>query len=178
MVIVREMREADIEAVSTVRVNSWKVAYAGLIPAAHLDGMNVETDAVSRREWFERGAGSVDNLVAEVDGAVVGWACLGPCRDEDALPGDGEIYAIYALPDWFGTGVGRALMQSAMSYAAQRSYERVLLWVLRDNPRARRFYAAAGFAPDGAEEGFAVGAATVPEVRYVTRTSPNGRYSG
>ena len=45
-------------------------------------------------------------------------------------------------------------------------YGAALLWVLEDNPRARRFYERAGWAPDGvrkAEERFGVRAA---EVRY------------
>ena len=42
----------------------------------------------------------------------------------------------------------------------------IFLWVLGNNVRARRFYEMAGFAADGAEEGFEVGDAVVPEVRY------------
>jgi RimJ/RimL family protein N-acetyltransferase len=45
-------------------------------------------------------------------------------------------------------------------------YGAALLWVLEDNPRARRFYERAGWAPDGvrkAEERLGVRAA---EVRY------------
>lgn len=43
----------------------------------------------------------------------------------------------------------------------------MLLWVLKGNARARRFYERAGFRPDGAEEPFEVEGVAVPEVRYV-----------
>jgi ribosomal protein S18 acetylase RimI-like enzyme len=172
MVVVREMQEADIEAVSTVRVRSWKAAYAGLVPAAYLDSMSVEADAATRRGTFARSTGAEDNLVAEVDGEVVGWACMGPSRDDDAPAGDGELYAIYLLPEVFGTGVGKALMQVVFSYAVKRSYERLTLWVFRDNARAKGFYAASGFAADGAVADWTVGEEAIPEVRYCAQVAP------
>ena len=43
----------------------------------------------------------------------------------------------------------------------------MLLWVLKGNDRARRFYQRAGFTADGAEEPFDVDGVAVPEVRYV-----------
>jgi hypothetical protein len=42
----------------------------------------------------------------------------------------------------------------------------LLLWVLRDNVRARRFYAAAGYVSDGAVESDLYGETAVEEVRY------------
>ena len=40
----------------------------------------------------------------------------GPCRDDD-LPDAGEIYAIYAHPDHWSTGLGRALLPAAIEHA-------------------------------------------------------------
>ncbi|NUL25824.1 hypothetical protein HRW17_26205, partial [Streptomyces lunaelactis] len=48
----------------------------------------------------------------------------------------------------------------------------MLLWVLKENDRARRFYEKAGFAPDGAEEPFEVDGVAVPEVRYARALAP------
>uniref|UniRef100_UPI0035324AA9 hypothetical protein n=1 Tax=Streptomyces castrisilvae TaxID=3033811 RepID=UPI0035324AA9 len=45
MTHVREMDEADIKAVSTIRVRGWQAAYADIVPRTYLDAMTVEGDA-------------------------------------------------------------------------------------------------------------------------------------
>ncbi|MGA5420118.1 GNAT family N-acetyltransferase [Streptomyces lavendulocolor] len=165
---VRDMVEADCEAVAEVRVRGWRFAYDGLIPAWYLRAMTVEADAATRRKHFARDGARHTHLVAERAGSVVGWACHGPNRDGSAT-GDGELYALYARPDQLSTGVGRALMDETAARATAEGYPALRLWVLRDNVRARRFYERAGFVPDGAEEPWHVAGVTVPEVRYVRR---------
>lgn len=173
------MTENDIEAVSTVRVRGWQFAYAGLMPQSHLDAMSVEEDAARRRETFARSRGRAVNLVAEVagtegEGQVVGWASFGPCRDDDADPGDAELYALYVHPEQLSTGTGRSLMEAVLEGAASLGHAVLRLWVLEHNARARRFYERAGFVPDGAEEPYEVDGTPVPEVRYARRLSPQG----
>ncbi|MET8681053.1 GNAT family N-acetyltransferase [Streptomyces sp. NPDC004647] len=171
MLRVREMAEPDVEAVAAVRVRGWQFAYAGLMPQSYLDAMSVEQDAARRRDHFARGRGTMVNLVAERDGAVVGWACVGPCRDEDAAPADGELYALYVLPEQLSTGAGRALLAESVARAVDRGFPKLRLWVLKGNARARRFYEIAGFAPDGAVEPYEVDGVPVPEVRYTLSLS-------
>jgi GNAT superfamily N-acetyltransferase len=167
MVRIRVMTEADVEAVSAIRVRGWQSAYVGIVPQRYLDGLDVARDAAGRREFFARSAGRVHNLVAVAeDGTLVGWASLGPHRGEDDIPGAGELYALYARPDRVGTGVGRALISAVLARAGELGWRRVLLWVLADNARARRFYALAGFAPDGAETVDDCDGVPLREVRY------------
>ncbi|MGI8696197.1 MAG: GNAT family N-acetyltransferase [Mycobacteriales bacterium] len=80
--------------------------------------------------------------------------------------GAGEVWAIYVLPECLSTGVGRALMDAGLTRLAEQQLDPVLLWVLRDNQRARRFYERAGFAADGATHEFQIDGAALPEVRY------------
>ena len=164
---IREMTEADVTTVSTIRVRGWQWAYAGLLPQGYLDAMDPEQDAAERREFLPRSAGRVQNLVAEVDGAAVGWAAFGPYRGEPDDSGDGELYALYVLPEHVGTGVGRALITAAVRRTAELGRGRLLLWVLAGNDRARRFYQVAGFAPDGAETSDTYDGVPLREVRYV-----------
>ena len=56
------------------------------------------------------------------------------------------------LPAYWSTGVGWALMAAALDRARAEGYASISLWVLRDNPRARRFYERAGFAATGDSE--------------------------
>ncbi|MGW2917476.1 N-acetyltransferase family protein [Streptomyces angustmyceticus] len=174
------MTEADIDAVSAVRVHGWQSAYRGLMPQAYLDAMSVPADAEQRRSWFGHRSPEVSDLVAEQDGTVIGWASLGPAGDPDLAPGPaelpasrptaGELLALYVTPDLIGTGVGRTLLTAATARA--NGYRTLYLWVVRDNTRARRFYERAGFAPDGAHQTYEVAGHHVPEVRYRRPLTP------
>ncbi|MBO0511222.1 GNAT family N-acetyltransferase [Streptomyces beijiangensis] len=164
---IRDMTADDCHAVATVRVRGWQFAYAGLMPQPYLDALDIEAQAARRREVFEGGRGKVVNVVAERDGEVIGWGCCGPYREDDGSPtADGELYALYLLPEHLSTGVGRALAAELTARAATAGFPVLRLWVLKENARARRFYEKAGFAADGAEEPFEVDGVLVPEVRY------------
>jgi GNAT superfamily N-acetyltransferase len=109
----------------------------------------------------------VENVLATLDGAVVGWASFGPYRGEPDSTADGELYALYLRPEWVGRGVGRALTDAVVAGTVRRGRRRLLVWVLADNSRARRFYAAAGFAPDGTETSDDYDGVPLRELRYV-----------
>ncbi|MFG2924484.1 GNAT family N-acetyltransferase [Streptomyces sp. NPDC048305] len=89
-----------------------------------------------------------------------------------APPGSAEQYALYARPDRIGTGTGRSLLTEVVSRASAEGFGGMLLWVLRQNERAHRFYERAGFRPDGTEETFEAAGTLVPEVRYFRALTP------
>jgi GNAT superfamily N-acetyltransferase len=175
---IREMTPADCRPVSEIRIGGWRTAYVGMIPQPYLDRLDVDADTERRRGYLEKqakGDGEVLNLVAERRGELVGWVCHGPYREGEVHTGDAELYALYVRPGHFSTGVGGALLQESARRCATAGHERMLLWVLKENARARRFYEGRGFSPDGAEEPFEVEGVLVPEVRYVRalqETSP------
>ena len=45
------------------------------------------------------------------------------------------------------------MMAAAVGHLVEGGFERAVLWVLRDNPRARRFYERAGWTLTGATGG-------------------------
>jgi GNAT superfamily N-acetyltransferase len=149
---IRDARPSDAAQLALVHVRSWQEAYRGLVPQAYLDGL----DPVQRRPGWERTLDRTDParggvLVAEDDARLVGFASYGPSRDDDAGPGPtGEVFAIYLLPEAWGHGTGRQLMDAAVAGLTAAGYERAALWVLDGNARARRFYQAAGWTADGA----------------------------
>jgi GNAT superfamily N-acetyltransferase len=78
----------------------------------------------------------------------------------------GELYAIYVTPDAWGTGAGRALMAEHLERIWRSGFDEAVLWVLDDNPRARRFYEAAGWTTDGAAKDYQLLGTPVRVVRY------------
>ncbi|HZF88181.1 MAG TPA: GNAT family N-acetyltransferase [Streptomyces sp.] len=166
---VREMTPADCDRVAEIRVGGWRTAYRELVPRSYLDAMDPARDADRHRARLAQGPGPARDLVAEQDGHVVGWACHGPYRDGETYTEDAELYAIYVDPGRYGGGIGRALLAESAGRCAAAGHPRMLLWVLRENAPARRFYERAGFRPDGTEEPFEADGVAVPEVRYVRR---------
>ncbi|MFI0240363.1 GNAT family N-acetyltransferase [Streptomyces sp. NPDC016845] len=168
MTRVRKMREADIAAVSAIRVRGWQTAYAGLVPGTYLDAMTVEADAVRRRQMFARPRPDSEDLVALGDGGPVGWVRFGPYRG--AVPGaagrDGEVYALYVAPELLGQGTGTSLLNEAHGHMKALGFDVSALWVLRDNLRARRFYERAGYRADGGAQDDVYDGITLTEVRY------------
>ncbi|MFC5213151.1 GNAT family N-acetyltransferase [Streptomyces coerulescens] len=163
---IRRMTPADCDRVAEIRIGGWRSAYRGLIPRSYLDALDVAQEAERRRGYFSQGDGSVVDLVAERAGEIVGWACHGPYRDGEVRTEDVELYALYVDPGRYGAGIGHALLQESVRRCTAAGHARMLLWVLKDNARARRFYERAGFGADGAEEPFEVEGVEVPEVRY------------
>jgi GNAT superfamily N-acetyltransferase len=161
---VRAATAGDADGIVRVQERGWQVAYRHVFPAEELDRGGF-IQASRWRERLERPPAGWSTFVAEHDGAVVGFASVGPSRD---LRGVGELYAIYVDPDEWSTGAGRALIERAEEQL-RADYEEVALWVLEDNPRARRFYERAGWAPDGGRKAEARWGVQAPEVRYRKR---------
>jgi GNAT superfamily N-acetyltransferase len=148
-------------------VETWRAAYAHVFPAEFLAGLSIdERAALAERLLAER---SETIFVAELEGRVVGFASGGPSRDEDADTAPGEVYAIYVEPGAWGRGAGRVLLERLEEALRGSGFDEATLWVLEDNPRARRFYDAAGWELDGGREIFSRGGVDAWEIRYRKR---------
>ncbi|MGY1762638.1 GNAT family N-acetyltransferase [Geodermatophilus sp. SYSU D00779] len=94
-----------------------------------------------------------DVLVAELDGAVVGYVRL---RRPTALPSHRHVLQVNGLavdPAVQRRGVGRALLVAAVEEARRRGARRLTLNVLATNPGARALYADCGFVVEGVRRG-------------------------
>lgn len=169
------MRLAEVDdaiAIAEVHVASWHGAYRGLMPQQLLDAHTVERRVPSWREQLA--SAEVTTWVAQLSGAVVGFASVGPARDADITGSVGELRAIYLTPDAWGTGSGHALHESALATLAA-SYDEAVLWVLESNARARAFYERHDWHVDGATKQETRGDAVLDEVRYRRFTAAKGR---
>jgi RimJ/RimL family protein N-acetyltransferase len=156
---VRRARAEDAAAIAEVHAATWRAAYEHVFGAERLAARTA--DVALWEGVLARGRSDVH--VAD-DGSVVGFASAGESRDPDAVA---ELYAIYVLPSAWGTGAGTSLMRAALdAMRARFSGEEAVLWVLEDNPRARRFYEREGWALDGARKEEEWLGVVIPEVRY------------
>jgi len=91
--LVRRAEPRDAPAVARVHTASWQQAYRGLLPEEYLDSLSVEARTTSWAKTFSRlPRQTPTNLVAELDGQIIGFACVGPSRDDDTDTAIGELW--------------------------------------------------------------------------------------
>jgi ribosomal protein S18 acetylase RimI-like enzyme len=170
---IRRARPGEALALAEVHVRSWKAAFPGLLPQDYLDALCPE----DRLGQWEEAVGAPGPwpvvLVADDGGKLLGFAAVGPTRDDDADGSRvGELYMLYVDPEAFGGGVGAALHDSAVEELTDAGFAQATLWVLHSNVRARRFYETHGWAADGTTKEHDWEAFTATDVRYRRPVSP------
>jgi GNAT superfamily N-acetyltransferase len=161
---VRPALLTDTDAIAAVHVAAWRAAYAGVMPAATLARLSPDERAGLWRTVLSRASGQETVLVADRGGPLEGFCAAGCGRRPDES-GLGEIYALNVRPSAWGRGVGLELLVAAESWLRDRGFQEAVLWVARDNPRARRFYERQGWREDGGSDEATILDAEVTEVR-------------
>ena len=159
-IVVRPVRDVDAEALGRVHATCWHETYDHLISTAALENVSAKRLAELWTHWAAQGP-EFKMSAALVDGEIVGFVGSGPARDRDA-PRHRELYFIYLLDRYHGTGIGQRLFDAAVETG-----EELYLWVAEDNPRAHRFYTRNGFTLDGASHTEPFLGETLTEVRFV-----------
>ncbi|MGM0555239.1 MAG: N-acetyltransferase family protein [Myxococcota bacterium] len=145
-VVIRTAKPGDVFELADLEVRSWRAVYGSIFPASELRKLSVERRAISWARQIDHPGYQSVSLVADTGDGVVGFLQCGPARGPQA-GGNGEIYSIYVDPEHWGAGVGTALMDIAFDFLAAR-FDQAVLWVVRENESARRFYKARGFHAD------------------------------
>jgi len=140
--IIRRAELVDAESGAACHLACWREAYASLVAPHRLAALTADVNAKVEM-WRTVITNGNPPLVAVEGDVVVGFIAAG----SDEEPGVGPAFQLRVLNvrrAYWGTGVAQLLYDEAV--ADRDAY----LWVLRDNPRARGFYARNGFVPDGA----------------------------
>lgn len=146
---IRKAAPADAPLISQIMCASWKQAYKGMIAQSYLDNLPEDHWVEPMGNWLREGSHEI--AVGEADGTAAGVAAYGPAHDSE-WNGWGELTAIYLLPGHIGRGLGRTLMDHALQGLRSMGYDRCVLYVLRENVRAKAFYASAGFEYSGRDK--------------------------
>jgi ribosomal protein S18 acetylase RimI-like enzyme len=153
---IRRASPADAAEIAAVHVRTWQAAYAHVFAEERLAALDVTRRAANWERVLRDGEAV---FVADDDGRVVAFVSVGEC----------ELYAIYALPEAWGSGAGPGLMRAAVEQLRSDGCAEAVLWVLEDNPRARRFYEREGWEPDGGRKEADFLGVRVAELRYRIR---------
>ena len=142
---VRPATPADIPAITRI------YAHAVRHGTASFELLPPDEAEMTRRQraLFD---GGYPYLVAEIDGAVAGYAYAGPYRTRPAYRFTVEN-SIYIAPDAHRRGIGRVLLDALIAECEARNY-RLMIAVIGDSAQAPsiELHRAAGFKMVGAFE--------------------------
>lgn len=143
MPTIREARVDDLEAV--LRISNWAATHTAanfaIDPEPLVDWQRSWADTHRLFPW----------LVAEVDGAVAGFAKAGPHRSRCAYAFSAET-TVYIDPAHHGRGLGRGLYARLIPILRAQGYRTLLAGITLPNPASVRLHAAAGFRRVGCFE--------------------------
>lgn len=158
---VDAVQDAHFRAMSLIHALGWRDTYADALSA---DYMRRE---ITDERWVEvfrtnyMTQNGVRGLLLYRGDTPV--SCLNYCRarttnyntgdictfDNAAYADWGEIASFYTHPGERGKGYGGLLFEEALRRLKAEGFENAFVFVLRENEKARKFYAAHGFTWDG-----------------------------
>jgi L-amino acid N-acyltransferase YncA len=108
-----------------------------------------ETETPSWERWDA--AHSQLRIVAERDGAVVGWAALSPVSDRCCYGGVGDV-SVYVAEAARGARLGHALLTALVERSEQAGYWTLSAGIFPENQASVRLHKACGFREVGVRE--------------------------
>jgi len=136
-VTIRQAVLDDAEILSNLAIRSkahW--GYSREFMQACIDELSVSPAHIEDNDFHY--------MVAVVDEKIVGFYEL-----EDISGDEIELGALFVEPDHIGTGVGKALIESAKHHAVTLGASKLNI---QGDPNAERFYRKAGCEPTGSKE--------------------------
>ena len=150
MVQIRRAQNGDDETLARIQTESWKAAFADIVPAellAQCTSLERAGKMYARLLSERRGNG----YILELDGKPHCIAWWDATREKD-MPGTAELICIHSLRDNWHKGYGSRMIERVLADAKSAGYARIMLWVFDRNVRAIRFYEAHGFAASGRKQ--------------------------
>ena len=135
--MIRCYEEKDIKQVAKIITEDWKIAYKGIIDDEYLKNLDYKDKEKSIREKYQKRK----SIVLE-EGIVKGYSRFGENRDEEKDLG--ELYALYVEADERGKKIGEKLLRKTASILKERGYKEMVIWCLKENKKARKFYEKMG----------------------------------
>ena len=138
--LVRDATAADLPAIREL--------FNALIPTTTVAWRDHEATVEEIATWFDQQhAEGYPVLVAEVDGAVVGYTCWSSFRGGHRFPGYRHTAELTVHVDGrhHGEGVGRELLHTLIDEAARRDVHVLVAAVDADNEGSIAFHRALGF---------------------------------
>ncbi|WP_039849967.1 GNAT family N-acetyltransferase [Grimontia indica] len=131
---------SDVEQIAKIHVDSWEVAFEGLMPENYIKGYTLSARIKEWQETIQTNAEFV--VVAESASTVVGFMSyrVHPVAREII-----ELSKLYLCPTQYGKGMGSLFMRNLENAARDSGVRKIHLYVLNNNATAIQFYTKHGF---------------------------------
>jgi ribosomal protein S18 acetylase RimI-like enzyme len=160
--MIRGAAPNDAAEIARVHVAAWRSSYRGLLADDFLASLSEAGYTDRWRRVIGDRASRV--FVVEDPEGIVGFASGG--RERAGESGfEGELYAIYIVAGSQRKGHGRELVRAIATALREMDLHDMIVWVLRDNAPARKFYERLGGSYVRSQP-ITIGETTLEEVSY------------
>jgi RimJ/RimL family protein N-acetyltransferase len=161
---IRYATVEDTDSLAKVYSNSFKKAFEGVIPNSILEE-KFSFESIQKSMHKELEEGLPKNIIMFKDEKPIGLLTFAKSKYEQLDDSCTEIWRIYLDPNYWDKNIGSELMNWGLKEIKENGYEKVILWVIEDNLRARKFYEKMGFKYDGTNRIINVGR-EIKDLRY------------
>ncbi|HEX5114581.1 MAG TPA: GNAT family N-acetyltransferase [Pseudonocardiaceae bacterium] len=169
---VRPATRDDVPDLVRIQLDTWRTAYAGLLPPDILAGIDPDE---ARHAWTAALDGPARLFVATEGEWTVGFCAAGPAPDgevaapDGTLPDDastvGLVGTLLVEPRWGRRGHGGRLLATAAHALRDGGATRGIAWIPEADDASRKFYAGAHWLPDGTARTLDAGGRPLRELR-------------
>jgi ribosomal protein S18 acetylase RimI-like enzyme len=148
MPLLRVAGPDDVDQLTAVFLDCWRISYAEVMPAPLVEGM---TSRQARSMWADALKRPHQTILAATEDEPP-HAALGFVGFQLHEDGAGYVSSLYVSPNLQGGGVGRLLLRAAEKELRDSGARTARLWVFEENAPSRAFYVRQGWKPDGRRE--------------------------
>jgi hypothetical protein len=170
---VRPAVPTDADEIARIQLETWRVAYADLLPAAVLDELSVEEAALIWRQTIEQGPAQV--FVATERQWLVGLCAAGPAPQDETADAAGSpakdvetvalVSTLLVEPRWGRRGHGGRLLAEAGQAMLAAGSTRGITWVPEADKATLGFLQRASWVADGTVRTLDAGGRPLREIR-------------
>ncbi len=160
---VRKIKYEDIERVIEINTSCWEKSYKDILDDEIL--IERRNRSIERVEKWQRTFLELNALVAEYNNEVIGYCIFSD--KTDSIGCDSEIKAIYIDVNSQKLGVGRKLVDSVKEIFRAQNKKKMIIWCLKDNMEARKFYEKIGGIPSEEIKYFEYNNKKFEEIGYI-----------
>ena len=136
----------DANSIAYIICETWKEAYKDIISKEFMkEKTNIEDRTILFKKILSENKQSAYIILD--NNKPCGVLPCEVSRDEDFTV-TFEIIAIYFLPEYWGKGFESHTIEYVIKEIKNKGYNKISLWTLEKNERAKRFYEKCGFVAD------------------------------